>query len=144
MNLSPDIRVRAHRYHHALYKQMLEEMHELFFLCACVGFTEKKSKPLGKDGEDRFWSGTFTPDEWNCFYAMVLAENDMDFTSIQEDRKVLARMEELANGGMDVLLQSLLQDYVIDTGTALQLDSARTKELPKVLLGWLRERAAAR
>ncbi len=74
-------------------------MHELFFLCVCLGYKTKTRKPLGKNGDGRFWSRTITPDEWTCYYAMMIEVNNMDFHSITDDKKVLFCMEEYANGG---------------------------------------------
>ena len=66
MNMSGDIRVKTDRKYRNLYNDLknfaVGDMHELFFLCSCLGFRAKKKKSLGSNGEDRFWSRTITPE----------------------------------------------------------------------------------
>ena len=140
MNMAGDIRVRTDQKYRGLYGDLknfaLGDMHELFFLSVCLGFRSKKTKPLGPAGEDRFWSRTITPEEWACYYAITLQDNSMDLVSIKDDKTVLSKMEEYANGGIEVLLEDFLKDYC---NSDLILDSTRAKELPKTLLGFIYE-----
>lgn len=143
MKMSGDIRVKADHRYHTLYKELknsvVKEMHELFFLCACIGYRKGKTKPLGKTGEDRFWSSTITTKEYACFYAMMLEETNLDFSLIKEDKAVIARMEEYANAGMEIILEDFLSDYLNDYGNDLKLDSTCAKELPKIFLSFIFE-----
>jgi hypothetical protein len=145
MNLSGDIRVRTDRRHRALYNELrkfvVKDMHEMFFLCACIGYRQGERKPLGRDGEDRFWSGTFTPEEYASFYAMVIESNDMDFSAIADDKEVIGTMEEYANAGMQILLKEVLADYILTRGEEVSLDPSCSKELPKVILAYVNEKA---
>ncbi len=144
MNMDGNIRVRTDRRHRTIYNDfrnfVVKDMHEIFFLCACLGYRSGKRKPLGRDGEDRFWSRTFTPEEYASFYAIVIESNDMDFSAISEDKTVIASMEEYANGGMSILLEELIADYILNQGEDLRLDPSCSKELPKVLLAYLYEK----
>ena len=74
MNMSGDIRVKTDRKYRNLYNELKNfafgDMHELFFLCSCLGFRTKKKKNLGGNGEDRFYSRTITPEEYACYYAI--------------------------------------------------------------------------
>ena len=90
MAMSGEIRVRTSEKYRDIYNDLknvvIRDFHELFFVCACVGYTRKRKTALGKSKEDRFWSKTITPDEWACYYAMVLKDNNMNFTLIWVNR----------------------------------------------------------
>ena len=145
MNMAGDIRVRTARQHRTLYNDfrnfVVKDMHEIFFLCACLGYREGKRRPLGRDGDDRFWSSTITPEEYASFYAMVIESSDMDFSAIADDRIVIATMEEYANAGIQILLRGVIADYILDHGDEIRLDPGCSKELPKVLLSHVYEMA---
>lgn len=138
MKMDPNIRVKTDRRHQTLYNQLrnvaVGDSHELFFLCACLGYREKAPKALGKNGDPRFWSGTISPEEWCCFYAMMLEESGMDFKAIQDDGKVMTRMEEYANGGMEILIERVLGEYINSDEAQVSIDESASKELPKLLL----------
>ena len=138
MNMSNDIRVKTNKYYKNIYNEfrnfVIGDMHELFYLCACVGYKEKTKTPLGKDGEDRFWSGTITPEEYACFYAMVLKDNNLELDHIEDDKYVISEIEMYANAGMGILIQEHLSDYLIKSGDYYKLDSTFSKELPNGLL----------
>jgi len=146
MNMAGDIRVRTDRHYRTLYNDfrnfVAKEMHEIFFLCACLGYRLDKRKPLGRDGDDRFWSSTITPEEYASFYAIVIESSDMDFSAIADDREVIVAMEEYANAGMQILLEDVLTDYTLDRNDDLRLDPSCSVELPKVLLAYLYEKAS--
>lgn len=141
MNMSGDIRVRADRAHKRLYNELCEcafpQMHELFYLCTCLGYKHKKRKPLGKSGEDRFWSSTITPEEYISFYSMQLADNEMEMSSVRDDQQVITRMEEYANAGMGILIDSLLRDFTLEYEGELRLDPTSKENLPKLLLSFV-------
>ena len=115
MNMSGDIRVKTDRKYRNLYNDLknfaVGDMHELFFLCSCLGFRAKKKKSLGSNGEDRFWSRTITPEEYACYYAMMLEESNMDLSAIKDDTKIISEMEKYANAGMGSLLDNFLSEY---------------------------------
>jgi len=140
MNMSGDIRVKTDRKYRNLYNDLknfaVGDMHELFFLCSCLGFRAKKKKSLGSNGEDRFWSRTITPEEYACYYAIMLEESNMDLSAIKDDTKIISEMEKYANAGMGVLLDNFLSEYC---SSALKLDSSISKELPKALLHFIYE-----
>lgn len=115
------------------------DFHELFFVCACLGYKRKQTKPLGATRDDRFWSNTIDPREWACYYAMLLEENSMDFLAIQDDKSVIARAEEYANAGMEILIQEFLGDYLISSAGGQQLDPGCSRELPKQFLHFVFE-----
>ena len=146
MMMAGDIRVRTDKHHRDLYNDfrnfLVKDMHEIFFICVCLGYREGKQKPIGRDADERFWSGTITPEEYASYYAMVIETNDMEFTAIAEDKFVIAEMEKYANAGMQILLESVLADYVIDQEGNPRLDRSVAKELPKVLLAYVFEKSS--
>jgi hypothetical protein len=146
MVLSGGIRVKTSRRYKTLYTQLknhaVKDMHELFFMTACLGYRNKAKKPLGSEGEPRFWSNTITPEEYASFYAMTIEESEMDFDAISDDEKVIRSMEEYSNAGMDILIRDLLADYTITSNGELSLDPATSNELPKVLLAFLHKQAS--
>ncbi len=143
MNMSGDIRVKTDQQYKNLYIELknfaVGDMHELFFLCVCLGYKAKKKKPLGNKGEDRFWSRTITPEEYSCYYAIMLKENEMNISSIKDDKVVLAEMEMYANAGLEILIKELLSDYLIQGNNEFKIDSTCSKELPKNLLNFIYE-----
>jgi hypothetical protein len=144
VKMDTSIRIRTDRKHRTLYNQLrshaLGDSHELFFLCACLARKRQCPKSLGKSGEDRFWSATIEPEEWCCYYAIVLEENEMDFAQVIDDKKVIARIEEYANGGMEALIADCLKDYLAaPSGEELVIDMTAAKELPKALLAYFFE-----
>lgn len=140
MNMSGDIRVKTDKKYRNLYNDLKNlafgDMHELFFLCACLGYRAKQMKSLGPNGEERFWSRTITPEEYACYYAMVLEKNNMDLSITKDDKLVIVEMEKYANSGMEILLEELLNEYC---NADYKLDSVYSKELPKALLHFIRE-----
>ena len=143
MTMASNIRVKTDRRYRALYKQLTSlvvgDSHELFFVCACLAFKKGQRLPMGKSGDERFWSATITPDEWSCYYAIRLVNNEMAFESIQDDAQVVSEMEEYANAGMAILLDDLLCDYTNQASEEVVLDTARCTELPKVFLHYVAE-----
>ena len=147
MTMDTNIRVKTSRSYGGLYKQLtglaVGDSHELFFVCACLGFRRKKATALGKNGEDRFWSQTITPEEWNCYYAMVLDETEMDFSRVQDDRKVMGRIEQYANAGMEILIAECLHDVVLHTGDEMTIDAGAAREVARDILQYLVDQADA-
>lgn len=144
MKMDGQIRVKTDARHSRLYNDLkgvaVGDFHELFFLCACLGYKYKKRISLSKAGEDRFWSNTINANEWASYYAMILEQNEMDFIAVQDDKIVLKTIEEYANGGMAILLEEFLNDYVTNTKEGPQLEPGYNKELPKNFLHFIFER----
>jgi hypothetical protein len=144
MTMDENIRVKTDKKHKTLYNQLknlaVGDSHELFFVCACLAHKCGKRRPLGKKGEDRFWSRTITPEEWSCYYAMHLTDHKMNFQSLHDDAAVIAAIEEYANAGMEILQEELLRDFTTtSSGGEVSLDAAQCSELPKVFLHYIFE-----
>lgn len=145
--MSPDIRVQVSRDYSQLLLDMAKvfggaDQHEVFFMCACIGFNRSSPAEPPKP-EDRFWSRTITPDEWSCYYAMLLSENAMDYSVIADDRDVIKRVERYAHGGLGILLDELLCDHVTGDGGALTIESSPDVRavLPRLLLQYVLDHA---
>jgi hypothetical protein len=110
------------------------EFHEIFFVCCSLGFKRDKQIKLGKNKEDRFWSDRITPEEYSTYYAFTMSKNDNNLASVVDDRKVLDVMEEYANGGMTILIDECLSNFIVGEN---RIDKSSAKELPKEILGFL-------
>ncbi len=143
MNMDSNIRVKTDRRYRSLYNELKNfafgDMHELFFLCVCLGYKNNRLKSLEKNGDDRFWSRTIPPDEWACYYAIIIESNNMDFHSIMDDKEVVACMEEYANAGMEILMEEILSMYITGNSDEPRLDPSSSKELPKILLSFIHQ-----
>lgn len=143
MDMSGEIRVKTDRKYKNLYNDLKNyafgDMHEIFFLCTCLAHKNNKRKPL-EAGEDRFWSRTFTPEEYASFYAIMLESHDMDLNVLKEDKKVIEEMEALANAGMEILIEEFLEDYLVGDN---KLEKGISRELPKTILHYIFENAEA-
>ncbi len=133
-----DLRVKVDSRHFELYNDMTEvgavtEAHVLFFSAACVGFRHKRRlQPIRRN--EKFWSRTFTQDEWTCFYSLALSHWEGQFDRIQDDKAVIELMEEYATGGIDVLVESTLSEYLLSNTREPRLDKSRVSDLPKILV----------
>lgn len=134
-------RIRTSKHHGKLYTELkgilVQEFHELFFLSACVGYRNDCAIPLGKLGEERFWSDTITREEWSAYYAMILALCTMDFREIQGD--VIAKIEEYAHGGMLYLIENELSGYLVETDGEYAVDKTVARDLPRRVMQYIFE-----
>ena len=147
MKMDGNIRVATDAKYKELYNNMknygtVDDFHELFFLCACIGY-RKGSQTSLKRSDDRFWSRTITPREWACYYAMVLEQNGFDYEKLSKDKDVLAIIEGYANAGMDVLIDDFLGDYLLPGSRSnnAQIDPAFCKELSKQFVHFIFEQS---
>ena len=136
IQMSQNIRVKiAPRFkgiYDGLKSNAVGDFHELFFICVCLGHKNGKVEPL-KKREDCFWSNTISMDEWYAYYAIHLHDHDMELSCLGEDEKVIAAMQEYANGGMVYLIDTFLCDYTKkDSAGNYIID--HLDQLPKELL----------
>lgn len=140
-------RIRTSKQHGKLYTELkgilVQEFHELFFLSVCVGYRNDCPAPLGKSGEDRFWSDTITPEEWSTYHSMILARNNMDFGTIQDDNSVIAKIEEYAHGGMLFLIENVLNGFLLEKDGEYILDKTVAKDLPRRVMQFVFETASS-
>jgi len=149
MKMDGNIRVATDARYKELYNNMknngaVDDFHELFFLCACIGYRKGVQASI-KKRDDRFWSRTITPPEWACYYAMVLEQNDFDYEKVSEDKEILAIIEGYANAGMEFLIENFLGDYLISSSKNAdpQLDPTCCKELPKQFVHFIFEQSGS-
>ena len=142
MKMSTEIRVKTEKRFKGIYNDLKEhamgDFHEIFYLCACLGYKNKARKPIGKNGDDRFFSKTISSHEYATYYAMTVKENGYDFGSVQDDKAVINVIEEYANAGMEILLSDFLETYLIDKGNnEPRLEKGSCKELAKTLMYYI-------
>jgi len=141
MNMLGEIRVKIDSLYDNVYSDWKEilglEMHELFFLSACIGYIKRDKLPI-KKVKDKFWSRTFTPKEWACFYSMLLKENSMETSIIKDDNLVISTIELYANSGIKDLLNNVLEEYVIK-GKELRLDNKVKYQIIERILTYIYE-----
>jgi hypothetical protein len=142
-----DIRVKTDAKYRALYNDMKKEraitdFHDLFFVCACIGFSRNDKKPIQR-GDDRFWSNTISSTEWSCYYAMMMKLNDLELSSICDDRAVIATMQEYSNAGLGFLIEDFLGDYLLpgSKDSEPQLDPSVAEMLPVDFLYYILEQS---
>lgn len=147
MKMDGRIRVHTDAKYKELYNNMknngaVDDFHELFFVCACIGYRKGYQTSI-KKRDDRFWSGTITPREWACYYAMVLEQNDFDYEKVSEDKDVLAIIEGYANAGIGILMEEFFLDYLLPNSKSAdpQLDPTFCKELPKHFVHYIFEQS---
>lgn len=147
MKMDGNLRVATEVKYKELYNNMknigaVDDFHELFFVCACIGYCKGTHVPLQKR-DDRFWSRTILPQEWSCYYAMILEKHAFDYSRISDDKSVLLLIEGYANGGMEILLNDFLDDYLLpgSRGKEMQLDPSCCRELPKQFLHYIFEQS---
>jgi hypothetical protein len=113
------VRVRTSKRHKQLYndfkRQNIGEAHTIFFISACIGYSMDQRRPLGKEGEDRFYDYTIKPREWTVYQSIFLKENDLDLQTIQEGEKIIRFIEEYANGGLHYIIENI--PYCFDVHT---------------------------
>lgn len=143
MQMDSNIRVRVEDKYSEMYNEMKNvlvlDSHRLFFICTCLGFEKRYSVPLKKP-EDKFWSKTITPEEWTVYYCLQLVSNDMDLAAIEDDKKTIKVIEEYANGGMEILLNDLLENFVVRRD-GIEMLKLSDEDLPFSFLMLLSERA---
>ncbi len=143
--MDEQIRVRTETRYAELYDDLkrlvVGEFHNLFFICASLGYSANKRKTLSK-AQDRFWSKTITPWEWTCYYAMLLKDENMDLNTIADDKKVIRVIEEYSNAGMEIFLEELLSNFLLAGQKVPRIDQSASKELSKVTLGYIFSRCS--
>jgi hypothetical protein len=139
------LRVKTEAKYKNLYGDLknlaIGDFHELFTICAFIG--HKFGKPAALNGpnkdRDRFWSDTFSQREWACFRAICLKDGRISFSDILDERKILTSIEEYANGGMIILLDEFLQEYVSEKEGDYFLEDSTIEELPKRFLSYIHD-----
>lgn len=134
-----DMRVYIDKSNVKIYEDLQKitgaDFHVLFFLCVCLAVSRNaEPKPLNKRIE-KFWARTMTPTEWSCIYSIILAQNAMNLKSVEDDENVMLQMEAIANSGIDIITDDLLNEYIkIVDGTKSLYLSGNNGDAIKALL----------
>jgi len=114
------------------------EYHNLFTLCVFLGYKNKKrSKKSAK--KELFWSQTFSPHELASFYALLIRESESgNFALLKDGEKALEWLQEYADGGMEVLLESdVMKKFVVRHGDEINIDATVRDNLQKQLMYYI-------
>lgn len=142
MNQSNTIRVRVNPRYSQLYEDLKPycgEAHAVFFLAFCLALSAGEEVQSENRLVDKFWSGTIKPDEWTCYYALASQQADYEFSVLSDDQSVVRLAERYADRGMEILVDELLQGYLM-SGDELRLDTRASTELPWELLKFVPDR----
>jgi hypothetical protein len=138
-----NIRVEVHRRYHEIYRQLVGQVThypkifnqhaDVFTLCACLGFRHGRN-PNNK-GADLFWSHSFNAEQETVLTAIAVRNANFDYTLMERPEEIIRIAESYADGGMELLLESVLGDFIRkdDTG-GLSLDYHESSLLEKSLL----------
>lgn len=145
VQMNPDIRVKVPSVYKGIYNGLknhaVGDFHELFFLCVCLGYKHAK-KPQIKKKEDCFWSKTITPDEWHVYYSLYVHSNNMNLGSLGNDEDIVLLMQDYATGGMEVLIDEFLRDYVKKDSSGYYIvdhTDQISKELLMTIIDWSKQ-----
>jgi hypothetical protein len=145
MKMDGDIRVGTESKYKEIYNNLknnnvIEDFHELFFVCVCIGYKNLKKSDF-KKRDDRFFSKTITPVEWGSYYSIILELNGHDYNKISNDKEVILVIEKYANAGMEILINDFLSEYIIPSTIDAEpkLYPSLAKRLPKDFLHYIFE-----
>lgn len=139
MKQTPDIRVKTDQRYEQLYRDLRPfcgEAHAVFFLCFCTGLRAGRRATSATARSDRFFSMTIEQNEWACYYAVAVREHEMGLDVLDDDKRVLQIAESYADGGMEILIEGLLSNYLINDDE-LRLDTRACSELSWELLKFI-------
>ena len=138
MKMDSDIRVRIDKQYDQVYNTITKgleiESHVLFFICFCIAVA-KKIPPIPLAARnDKFWSRTFSSQEWTSMYSVILEMNSINLKSIESDEKVIRQIESFANAGMQELLSLLPEGCIRNNNNVLSVAIDDKGEIIKTLL----------
>ena len=139
MSFSRDIRIGGNKIYQELYNDLkatvFNQSNEIFFYCVCLAYKKGKTRTSPVENrKDLFYGYTCTENEVAVYNSLMIEDNDMNINSINDEKKVVKRMEEYADAGMKLFLESTLKNYLSSKSKEPRLDLSLAKELPKVAL----------
>lgn len=138
MKMDSDIRVRIDKQYDQVYNTITKgleiESHVLFFICFCIAVAKKISPIPIATRNDKFWSRTFSSQEWTSMYSVILEMNSINLKSIESDEKVIRQIESFANAGMQELLSLLPEGCIRNNNNILSVAIDDKGEIIKTLL----------
>ncbi len=138
MKMDPDIRVRIDKQYDQVYNSITKgldiDSHVLFFICFCIAIAKKLPQIPVAVRIDKFWSRTFSSQEWTSMYSVILEKNNINLKSIESDEKVIRQVESFANAGMQELLSLLPEGCIRNNNNVLSVAIDDKGEIIKTLL----------
>ncbi|ATD31153.1 hypothetical protein BHM04_08105 [Macrococcus sp. IME1552] len=94
-------------------KNYIFENGQLFLICVSIGYRNSNKVPLNKKGTTQTRGNVYKRDEENLLLNIIYSEfKDFDKITKYENRIEIKKLiEEYANGGMEILLDKVLNDY---------------------------------
>lgn len=136
------IRVRTEKKHKTLYSELkqlnLGDAHVVFFIAVCIGHEAGRRRPI-ESRDDRFWSDTIGKDEWAIYQSIFMREEGDQLQAINNYEAIIRRMEEYANGGIDIMLENTLCFDKHDDGEVF-IKKSETENLLSRLLVYIHDR----
>ena len=116
--------------------QCFNEYHSLFTLCVFLGYRNGGPRAGKRSREPLFWSDTFTQYEYASFYSLFIKlAKDNDYSLLKDGQKALELLQDYADSGMEVLLNSdVMKKYVVENNGIKMLDFGSNDFLPKQLM----------
>ena len=145
-----DVRVSVNKKYTKLYKALSQssnirksifERHaKIFTLCVALGFNYNQRNEFNSgELENLFWSKTFEKHDLTVIYSLAInndSENTYDIISDKE--KMISIAEEYADGGMEILIENVLSEYIKeDENGFLYLNHSESSYLEKEILSFI-------
>lgn len=128
-----------------IYRQIkgtvFNEYHHLFSLCVFLGYKSNKKQSIRGGQKELFWSSTFSKYEYAAFDSLFIKESeDSGYYLLKNGEKALEFLQEYAEGGMDVFLESdIMRKYVKRKNGETILDFGKTDHLQKQIMYYVYE-----
>ena len=119
--------------------KVFTEYHNLFTLCVCLGYKNKKKRTSQRTMEQLFWSETFSPHEYAAFSSIIIKEDpDEEYLLLKDGEKSLKFLQDYADGGMEILLESdVIKNYMKEKNNEITLDFGEKDYLQKQLMYYI-------
>lgn len=114
---------------------VFNEYHTLFALCVYLGYRNKK-RIIKAAKKELFWSHTFSAHELTAFHALFVLEGENgDYSLLKDGEKAVGWLQDYANGGMEILLESdILKRFIIQKDGEIDIDCSSRDNLQKQMM----------
>ncbi|MFW6030854.1 MAG: hypothetical protein ACOCRO_11475, partial [Halanaerobiales bacterium] len=147
----PNVRVKVNKIYHDIYKDLTQSSNirkpvidghgKVFILCASLGYEYDKRVPFNKgEGKPLFWSHSMTNHDPIILYSIALfSKGKVNYDILSQPEEVIKIVEEYANGGMEILMDEVLEPYVKKNNDMYYLDYSKSSFLEKDILSFINE-----
>lgn len=123
-----------------IYKRLkgkiFNEYHNLFTLCVCLAYKNKKKMTSKRKVEQLFWSDTFSPHEYAAFSSIIIKEDpNEEYLLLKDGENSLKYLQDYADAGIEILLKSdVMKNYIKNKNDILTLDFGEKDYLQKQIM----------